>query len=139
LVTAALLHDVGHLLHDLPDDAPASGVDDRHEALGDQWLRRHFGPAVTEPVRLHVDAKRYLCVVEPAYFDTLSPPSVRSLELQGGPFTPDEVRAFEALPFFEDAVRLRCWDDAAKVPGLRTPDPEHFRAHLQAALGDARS
>ena len=84
---AALLHDVGHLLHDLPDDAPDDGIDDVHEQLGDHWLKKFFVPAVCDPVRLHVDAKRYLCAVEPDYLATLSPPSLHSLRLQGGPFT----------------------------------------------------
>ena len=80
LITAALLHDIGHLLHEFPDDAADDGVDDRHEELGERWLSRHFGPAVTEPVRLHVAAKRYLCAVEADYFSELSPTSVQSLQ-----------------------------------------------------------
>ena len=76
IIAAALLHDVGHLLHNLPDDAPDEGVDDVHEALGDRFLRRWFGPDVSEPVRMHVDAKRYLCAVDPSYLGTLSPPSL---------------------------------------------------------------
>lgn len=121
LVVAALLHDVGHLLHDLPDDAPDHGIDDAHEVLGYTYLRDWFSPAVSDPVRLHVPAKRYLCAVESRYFDELSPASRTSLELQGGAMTTAEVAAFEALPHSEDAVRLRRWDDKAKVPGLTTP------------------
>ncbi len=95
LVAAALLHDVGHLRGE---------TDARHGAGGARWLRQWFGPAVTEPVRLHVAAKRYLCAAEPGYFDLLSPESVRTLALQGGPMTPDQVTAFEALPHGRDAV-----------------------------------
>src|SRR5947209_4661571 len=109
LIVAALLHDVGHLLHDL-DHAAERGVDDCHEERGRLWLEEHFAPAVSEPVRLHVAAKRYLCVAEPGYFGRLSPASVLSLELQGGPMTEDEATAFRAGPFSAAAIALRRWD-----------------------------
>ena len=96
LAVAALLHDIGHLLHKLGEDAAARGIDARHEALGRKFLARWFGEDVTAPVGMHVDAKRWLCATDPAYFDTLSPASVRSLELQGGPFTKAEAAAFIA-------------------------------------------
>ena len=86
LVVAALLHDVGHLLHGLGEDLAERGLDGRHEEVGHAWLSDYFGPAVAEPVRLHVAAKRYLCAVEPAYLTGLSPASRQSLGLQGGPF-----------------------------------------------------
>ena len=111
---------------------PVRGVDGRHEEAGCAWLARHFGPEVTEPIRLHVAAKRYLCAVDPAYRDGLSPASRLSLELQGGPMDADEVAAFEAGPFSRDAVRLRHWDDLAKVPGLAVPGPSHYRGRLEA-------
>lgn len=122
LVAAALLHDVGHLLHDLPADAPDRGVDDTHEALAARWLARWFGPAVVEPVRLHVDAKRYLCQVEPDYLAHLSEPSRVSLRLQGGPMSIAEADAFRRSAFWADAVALRRWDDEAKDPDLTVPD-----------------
>ena len=84
-IAAALLHDVGHFLHAYRRDAAEHGIDTRHEDAGAQWLAPHFPPAVVEPVRLHVAAKRYLCAVEADYFDCLTPASVHSLELQGGP------------------------------------------------------
>lgn len=115
LVAAALLHDVGHLLVER-DGVPT--VDLRHEAVGARALARWFGPDVTNPIALHVDAKRYLCAVDPEYAGILSPGSVRSLELQGGPMSPDEVARFEALPGAEAAARLRRWDEGAKVPGV---------------------
>jgi len=133
LIVAALLHDVGHLLHRLADDAPDHGVDDRHEALAAAWLKARFGPAVVEPVRLHVAAKRYLCAVDPEYRAQLSPPSAKSLALQGGPLAQDEIETFEAGPFFASAVQLRRWDEAAKVVNLRTPDLEHFCGFLDLA------
>jgi phosphonate degradation associated HDIG domain protein len=137
LITAALLHDVGHLIHDLGDTPAARGIDDRHELLGREWLARWFGEAVTEPVRLHVNAKRYLTATDPRYFATLSAGSVRSLELQGGPFSPGLASGFIGLPFAPDAVRLRRWDEAAKVPGKPTPDLEHFRRHIETSLDAA--
>jgi phosphonate degradation associated HDIG domain protein len=134
LVTAALLHDVGHLLHGLPEDIAGHGIDGRHEHGGADWLERHFGPAVVVPVRLHVAAKRYLCAVTPDYLVGLSPASRLSLRLQGGPMTETEVRAFEQEPWSRSAVAVRRWDDAAKVPGLAVPGLEYYRKHLGAVL-----
>jgi phosphonate degradation associated HDIG domain protein len=126
LVVAALLHDIGHLLHDLPDDAPDQGVDDRHEALAAHWLAGRFGPEVIEPVRLHVAAKRYLCAVEPGYHEALSASSMTSLQLQGGPMSPEEAERFRSLPHAESAVTLRRCDDAAKVAGLIVPEISEY-------------
>lgn len=134
LVCAALLHDVGHLLHDLPDDSPDHGLDDRHEVLGQEWLERWFPPAVTEPVRLHVEAKRYLCAVDPAYLGLLSEPSRVSLQLQGGVMSERQVQDFEATEFAQDAVALRKWDDRAKDPDFQTPDIRYFTTHLDRVL-----
>jgi phosphonate degradation associated HDIG domain protein len=134
LVAAALLHDIGHLLHDLPVDAPERGIDDLHEALGGRWLETRFVPAVTEPVRLHVDAKRYLCAMEAEYEAALSEPSRVSLALQGGPFSPNEVAAFEQNPFWQDALRLRRWDDTGKVDGLVTRKVTDFADVLDACV-----
>jgi gamma-butyrobetaine dioxygenase len=134
LVAAALLHDVGHLLHGLPEDSAEQGIDARHEEGGAAWLARWFGPAVVGPVRLHVAAKRYLCAVEPDYHAELSAPSRLSLALLGGAFTPDEVQWFEQEPWSRSAVAVRRWDDTAKVPGLAVPGLEHYRRHLEAAL-----
>jgi len=133
-IAAALLHDIGHLLHGLPEDIAEQGIDGRHEEGGAAWLERYFPSAVVDAVRLHVAAKRYLCAVEPAYAAALSPASQRSLELQGGPMSTEEVRAFERKPNFRSAVAVRRWDDAAKVPGLAVPGLEHYRRHLQAVL-----
>ena len=131
LVVAALLHDVGHLL--VGDEGLADrGIDGRHEEAGWAWLSRAFGPEVAEPVRLHVDAKRYLCATDPAYRAALSPASELSLRLQGGPFDAEGRAAFEANPHFRDALRLRRWDDAAKVPGQDVPGLDHYRARVEA-------
>jgi phosphonate degradation associated HDIG domain protein len=133
LVAAALLHDIGHLLHDMTEHVADLGIDARHEDLGHAWLARHFGPEVTAPVRMHVDAKRYLCATDAEYLGLLSPASVQSLQLQGGPFTAAEARAFEQRPFAREALRLRRWDDLAKVPGMRVPGLEHYRATIETA------
>ena len=134
LVTASLLHDIGHLLGADADDPTESGIDALHEEKGYAWLARHFGPEVCEPVRLHVIAKRYLCSVDPEYFRLLSPASVRSLELQGGQLTSQEIQRFEANPFHKDAVRLRRWDDSAKIPALQVPVARHYIAKLRGLL-----
>jgi phosphonate degradation associated HDIG domain protein len=132
LVVAALLHDIGHFLDDIPEDLAEQGIDGRHEAAGSSWLSRVFGPEVIDPVRLHVPAKRYLCATEPTYLAGLSPASRLSLQLQGGPFTSDEIRRFEAEPYHRAAVRLRRWDDAAKIPGLLVPGLDHYRDRIEA-------
>lgn len=135
-ITAALLHDYGHLL--LQDDAEAAdrGEDLRHEDIAADELSQWFGPDVTEPIRLHVDAKRFLCASDPEYFATLSPASVTSLKVQGGPFTGREAEYFLSRPFAGEAVKLRRWDDLAKDPEMRTPPIQHFRDYVEASLKD---
>ena len=132
LIVASLVHDIGHLLHDLPDDAPDQGVDDHHENSGYRFLQQHFGPAVTEPVRQHVAAKRYLCTVDSEYLGMLSEPSVVSFHLQGGMMADDEFAEFKSSPHWEDSVRLRKWDDLAKVVELKTPTIEHFLEYIDS-------
>jgi gamma-butyrobetaine dioxygenase len=134
LVAAALLHDYGHFIHDLPSDSAQHGVDTQHEEVAHGFLSRHFGPEIAEPIRMHVAAKRYLCATEPSYLKQLSPASALSLELQGGPYSPEEVAEFDESPYAADAVRLRRWDDVGKIAGLETPDLEHYRAVLESAL-----
>lgn len=133
LVVAALLHDVGHLLSGL-DDVPYPIEDARHEQQAARWLANHFSRAVTEPIRLHVAAKRYLCAVNPAYASALSRASQASLAHQGGPMRPDQVAVFEQTPWARDAVCLRRWDDAAKVPGKRVPDLARYRDAIERML-----
>ncbi len=135
LVAAALLHDIGHLLQELPENIADEGVDARHEELGYRWLLHRFGPAVAEPVRLHVDAKRYLCRVDTDYCAQLSPSSVQSLALQGGPASAEEAAQFEALEWYREAVQLRRWDDAAKDPHLAVPPLSDYRALLIGLCG----
>ncbi|MGI9147806.1 MAG: HD domain-containing protein [Chloroflexota bacterium] len=136
LVAAALLHDVGHFgaiagRQTGPQELEAT--DHRHQEIGADWLAKWFPQVVTEPVRLHVLAKRYLCSVESGYFETLSPASVHTLALQGGPLTPAETWAFERLPYARDAVAVRRWDEVAKDPAVAIPPFEHFRELLAQA------
>ncbi|MCM1969654.1 phosphonate degradation HD-domain oxygenase [Streptomyces sp. G1] len=135
LVAAALLHDIGHFHGTVTGrDLMEGGQDNRHSHTGADWLARWFGPEVTEPVRLHVAAKRYLCTTEPGYFDLLSEASVHTLRVQGGPMTVEQARAFEALPGAADAVAVRRWDERAKDPEPATPGFDHFRPLLEALL-----
>lgn len=132
LVTAAFLHDLGHMVNDQGETPTLRGIDDRHEYVAIPRLRGLFPDAVLAPIRLHVEAKRYLCMrgdgtlSGSAYRDALSPDSARSLKLQGGVFSDTEADTFIAQPFAADAVRLRRWDDLAKVAGRKTPSLERY-------------
>jgi phosphonate degradation associated HDIG domain protein len=128
LVVAALLHDIGHLIDSAPPEFADWKADARHEVSGSRWLAQRFGPEVSEPVRLHVPAKRYLCATDPSFLAHLSPASVRTLALQGGPMSGAEMAAFRLEPFHRDAIQLRHWDDRGKVAGLRTADFAQYRA-----------
>lgn len=130
-VVAALFHDIGHLL--IPDERE-SEEDRHHEMVASRFLARWFGPDVLQPIELHVAAKRYLCAVEPEYVDTLSPASVRSLGLQGGPMSDDEIAEFERSDYAHVAVSLRRWDDDAKVQNAPTPALETFEAVVNDVL-----
>ena len=131
LVTAALLHDLGHLLHDLGDTPTLQGVDDVHQYRALPFLRGLFDEAVLEPIKLHVDAKRYLCATRPDYFAALSADSQRSLGLQGGVFSQGQAANFIQLDGATDAVRVRLWDDRAKAAGLVTPPLTHYLARAR--------
>jgi len=142
LVGAALLHDTGHLRgadplaeqDELSGRELMAGADNDHGERGAAWLGRWFPAAVTEPVRLHVAAKRYLCATEPGYFGLLSPASVYTLSLQGGPMTGAEAAAFAAGPHAADAVAVRRWDDAAKDPAADVPGFDWYRPLLSGLL-----
>ena len=132
LVVAALLHDIGHLLHAAGEDVADQGIDMRHEALGERFLARRMPLRVTRPIGLHVAAKRYLASAETGYVDSLSPASAKSLALQGGPMTPSEMATFQREPYAEDAIRLRRWDEMGKQIDWKTPPMEAY-ADLIAA------
>jgi [1-hydroxy-2-(trimethylamino)ethyl]phosphonate dioxygenase len=132
LIVAALLHDIGHLIDDVPGDIADWTTDAHHEQVGSRWLARRFRPEVSEPVRLHVPAKRYLLATDAEYFAKLSAASVITLKLQGGPMAAHEVAEFETELFHRDAVRVRQWDDQGKVAGLKTPGLGDYRALIEA-------
>ena len=136
LITAALLHDIGHMVHELGEHPAAQGIDDQHEVKGADWLTQHFSSDVCEPVRLHVAAKRYLCAVEPSYRNGLSRDSIESLALQGGPMSAEEVSAFEREPYWRDAVALRRIDEQAKDPQAPAVTFAEFREVVMRACLD---
>jgi len=134
LVTAALLHDLGHMLNPQGDTPTARGIDDQHQYYAIPFIRPIFVTAVVEAIRLHVDAKRALCSLDPAYYEALSEDSKRSLTLQGGIFSREETEAFLARPFAENAMKVRRWDDAAKVAGEETPPLAHYLQIISRCL-----
>ncbi len=139
MIAAALLHDIGQLVDQAGHAAERDGRDAHHEVIGYNILSKMFGDAVAMPARLHVDAKRYLCGVDPAYFGTLSHASVLSLKLQGGPMDAEEARAFAAHPHFADAIRLRRYDDGGKRADWQVPDLESYRDLLTGLLRPERA
>lgn len=134
LIAAALLHDIGQFLDDAGNAAEGKGVDARHEVSGAAFLAPHFSAAVTEPVALHVAAKRYLCFVEPDYAASLSQASILSLRLQGGPMEPKEAAEFARHPAFAAAIRLRRYDDHGKRGDWAVPHLESYRPLLESLL-----
>ncbi len=126
LITACLFHDLGHLVSKLGENAAVQGYDNRHEYIVIPWLKDLFSSKVIEPIRLHVQAKRYLCLVKPGYYSELSAASQQSLALQGGIFSVAEAEDFIKLPDAENAIQLRLWDEQAKVPGKIIPTLHDF-------------
>jgi phosphonate degradation associated HDIG domain protein len=139
LVAAALLHDIGHLVNDQGETPSGRGIDDRHQFHGARFLRGLFGAEVLGPIRLHVAAKRYLCATRPGYAQALSTDSQRSLGLQGGVFDAAQAQGFIDKPFAADALRVRLWDDAAKVAGLTTPTLAAYRPLLARCAAGHRA
>ena len=128
LIAACLLHDVGHLLVE-PDDEYGKHT---HDSIGADWLAERFPPAVSEPVRHHVAAKRYICGIDPGYHDQLSSASQYTLTKQGGPMTPGEIEAFERLEYHKDALQLRRWEDGfGKIDDEVAPEFSRFRPLLE--------
>ena len=134
LIAAALLHDIGHFTSEFGEYTAQDTVDRKHDAAGAKVLEGFFPFAVTECVRLHVAAKRYLCATDPAYYGTLSEPSQHSLSLQGGPMSAAEIAAFHGLEFHREAVRVRLWDDVGKAEGVRTKTFDDFRPLLERVM-----
>ena len=136
LIVAALLHDIGHLVQ---TQSEAEDWDRDHDVVGAAYLAPHFGPAVVEPVRLHVQAKRYLCLVEPGYRERLSPASVHTLSLQGGVMSTQEAKTFESNSHHRGAVQIRRWDDSGKNEGISIRTFSHFRATIERVRSKALS
>lgn len=134
LIAAALLHDIGQFIDDAGHAAEQHGIDARHEVIGATFLARSFPESVTEPVRMHVEAKRYLCAVEPYYRAALSRASELSLQLQGGPMSADEANVFAQSPYFDDAIKLRRYDDTGKQSDWAVADLEFYRPLLEKLM-----
>ena len=134
LVIAALLHDIGHFIGEHPIDALEKGIDNNHEDVGANYLQTHFPATISEPVRLHVAAKRYLCATDPGYLDRLSAASVNSLNVQGGPMNAAEIKIFEANLHHRAAVKLRLYDDDGKVAGLSINPVTSYRETLESLV-----
>jgi predicted HD phosphohydrolase len=133
-VAAALLHDIGHYTNEFGEDYIEQGIDNLHDEAGARVLEGFFPQVVVACVRLHVAAKRYLCTTDPTYFDKLSPASVATLKLQGGPMSRIEVAEFQKNTFHQEAVRVRLWDEAGKVPGMKTPPFDYYAPLLQRVV-----
>lgn len=134
-VTAALFHDIGHILADDPDERNNPTLkDDNHEDIAATFFKDIFPDEVIEPIRLHVAAKRYLCTVNKEYYEGLSEPSQKSFHLQGGPMSVEELASFEANPFHKEAVQLRIWDDTAKDVKAEVPNLEAYRKLVLESL-----
>ena len=134
LIVAALLHDIGHYTGEFGTYSPEDTKDKYHDVAGAHVLEPFFPLVVTECVRLHVAAIRYLCAKEPAYVDELSKASVHSLSLQGGPMSLEEVTAFEKNSFHQQAVRVRKWDDGGKVAGMKTKTFGEYASLIQCVV-----
>jgi predicted HD phosphohydrolase len=134
LVAAALLHDIGHYTSEFGPMSLGDAQDNYHEESGAKVLAPFFPPVITECVRLHVPAKRYLCATDKGYYDRLSEASKHTLMLQGGPMSAEEVAEFETNPFHRQAVRVRIWDDEGKKPGVVTPEFRHYMPLLQRVV-----
>ncbi len=133
-IVAALLHDIGHYKNEIPETSLAKGIDNFHEEAGANFLEDYFPISVVEPIRQHVAAKRYLCAVRSDYFERLSPASVHTLNLQGGPMTDKEIREFEKNHYLNQCINLRYWDDEAKDPNRKNPPFSYYKPLLESLV-----
>ncbi|WP_417453087.1 HD domain-containing protein [Kiloniella sp.] len=134
LIAAALLHDIGHYTNEFPDDALEKGINNHHDEAGAAVLEKFFPPVITECVRQHVAAKRYLCAKDEAYFSRLSDASIHTLNLQGGPMSEAEMQELERNPHLKEIIQVRYWDDEGKDPAVTTPPYEHYAPILQRVV-----
>lgn len=132
LVVAAVVHDVGHFSGAISGTQLMQGTDNHHDEAAVSWLGQWFGPEIIEPVRMHVDAKRYLCATDAAYYDQLSDASKYTMSVQGGPMSQAEVDAFASSPYVDAAVALRKFDDLGKDPNLAEIPLSQFRVDIEA-------
>ena len=133
-IVAALLHDIGHYKNEIPETSLAKGVDNFHEEAGANFLEDYFPRSVVEPIRHHVAAKRYLCAVKSDYLERLSPASVHTLNLQGGPMNADEVQEFEKNVYLEQCIQLRYWDEDGKDPERGHPPFSYYRSLIESLV-----
>ena len=133
-IVAALLHDIGHYKNEIPESSLAKGVNNFHEEAGANFLEEYFPASVVEPIRQHVEAKRYLCAVRPEYFMRLSPASINTLNLQGGPMNEKEIREFEKNDYLEQCVNLRYWDEKAKDPERKCASFSYYRPLIESLV-----
>ncbi|OUS33681.1 phosphodiesterase [Rhodobacterales bacterium 56_14_T64] len=131
IIVAALLHDIGHFTSEFGTFSMADTKDRFHEEAGAQVLAEFFSSVVTDCVRYHVAAKRYLCATKPDYYKRLSTASVHSLNLQGGAMIPQEVADFARMPNLKKIIQVRYLDDAGKHADMETPDFWHFAPMVQ--------
>ncbi len=134
LIAAALLHDIGHYTNEFPDDALEKGINNHHDEAGAAVLEKFFPPVITECVRQHVAAKRYLCAKDEAYFSRLSDASIHTLNLQGGPMSEAEMKELEKNPHLKEIIQVRYWDDEGKDPAVSTPPYEYYAPILQRVV-----
>ena len=133
LICACLLHDYGHFIVDDPDFLVSKSLDGRHEDLGYDFLKNYFLPEVTEPIKLHVLAKKYLCRKK-SYYNILSKASKVSLKLQGGIMTDEEAKKFTTMKFYQDAIKVRMYDDDGKIPNIKLKRIEDYRDLISSQL-----
>ena len=131
VIVGALLHDIGHFTSEFGTYAPTDTEDRHHEDAGAEVLAPFFPSVITHCVLYHVAAKRYLCATKPEYFKRLSPASVHTLELQGGPMSSEEAAEFEKNPNLEKIIQVRYLDEAGKRADMETPDFHHFAPMVQ--------
>ncbi len=131
IIVGTLLHDIGHFTSEFGTFAMTDTEDRYHEKAGAEVLGRLFPSVITDCVRYHVAAKRYLCATKPEYFKRLSAASVHSLNLQGGPMNEQEIAEFETNPNLKQIIAVRYLDDAGKRPDMKTPDYWHFAPMVQ--------
>ena len=134
LIVAALLHDIGHFVGDFPIDALENGIDNDHENVAAEFLAPYFPESVTEPIRLHVPAKKYLCTTDKNYFDQLSDASKQTLVVQGGIMNSEEVKQFETNRYYREAVQLRKYDDNGKVANKTIHPIIHYQSLLSSLI-----